>query len=168
MNRAKSRTAARAGFTLIELLVVIAIIAILIALLVPAVQKVRESANRTQCQNNLHQLGVALHNYDTANKQFPPAGKSYGWCTHAPPNFVKDPVFYNLNGLVLLMPYLEQSALHDKYNPNAASQSYSTNGAPSAGSPVAGGNAELAAQLVAVLRCPSDPGDPLQPTDVYY
>jgi prepilin-type N-terminal cleavage/methylation domain-containing protein len=132
----------RAGFSLIELLVVIAIIAILIGLLLPAVQKVREAAARIRCANNLKQIGLALHSYENANDRFPPgyrdprpeeqAGPGWGW-------------------LAFLLPYVEQSGLHAQIDPDRN---------------VLGGGSDLTVPTaqtqtsVTVYRCPADPGAP--------
>jgi prepilin-type N-terminal cleavage/methylation domain-containing protein/prepilin-type processing-associated H-X9-DG protein len=90
----------RRGFTLIELLVVIAIIAILIALLLPAVQQAREAARRTQCRNNMKQLGVAMHNYHDVHNTFPYGlwdDDSYGWGTFLLPYLDQAPLFNQIN-----------------------------------------------------------------------
>src|SRR2546428_5401832 len=118
-----SRGDPRSAFTLIELLVVIAIIAVLIGLLLPAVQKVREAANKTKCQNNLKQLGLACHAYNDAYGRLPPAGKGYGW--NAGGSF--DPVTYNHNGLMLLLPFIEQGNIFSQWKPNSPSSNYRAN-----------------------------------------
>jgi prepilin-type N-terminal cleavage/methylation domain-containing protein/prepilin-type processing-associated H-X9-DG protein len=144
----------RKGFTLIELLVVIAIIAILIGLLVPAVQKVREAAARTQCLNNLKQLGLAAHNYHDSYKKFPP-GVNLPFTTAVASGYSAQPVYPGLNESLLefLLPYVEQAPLYRQLN-------FSVNQYGNCLGPNS-----LGATIVPVYLCPSDIG-PTQTTYV--
>src|SRR5512135_2886366 len=107
----------RHGFTLIELLVVIAIIAVLVALLLPAVQQAREAARRSQCKNNLKQIGLALHNYHDIANRFPAAiiGSGRANAQTAPPRGV-GPTVVNTTGWVAMLPQLDQAPLYNNYN----------------------------------------------------
>jgi len=124
----------RRGFTLIELLVVIAIIAVLIALLLPAVQQAREAARRTQCKNNLKQLGLAIHNYHDTFSVFPMGGWVSG-------NF--DMGSY----LVRLLPNIDQAPLYNQVNFNVTIDTQ-----------VLANGQQLALQVIPAYMCPSDPG----------
>ena len=156
------------AFTLVELLVVIAIIGILIALLLPAVQAAREAARRMQCSNKLKQLGLALHNYHSAHRSFPPAGIGYGWCKY--PEDGGAASITNVNGILMLLPFLEQQPLHDGYDPKQCTSNamHGNTGCCGpctavgtlAGDAVTSGNAEVVSTRLAVLTCPSDTGNP--------
>jgi prepilin-type N-terminal cleavage/methylation domain-containing protein len=130
------------GFTLIELLVVIAIIAVLIALLLPAVQQAREAARRSQCKNNLKQLGLALHNYNDVVNKLPSNGVTEpgGCCGPG-----------GAGALVMLLPYIDQAPAYNTINFAAAPGSW-TQWMPST-APVGQRYFELS---LPVLRCPSD------------
>ncbi len=139
------------GFTLIELLVVIAIIAILIGLLLPAVQKVREAAARMQCSNNLKQIGIGLHNYHSAYEKFPPMGR----CGD-PALQCRDP-YQKANLWIFLLPYIEQDNIY-KLSPGPSPRS------PSIDDPNTAANS-LASKTIKIYLCPADPTN--QPTNTW-
>jgi prepilin-type N-terminal cleavage/methylation domain-containing protein len=141
------------GFTLIELLVVIAIIAVLVALLLPAVQQAREAARRSQCKNNLKNLGVALHNYHDTYRVFPSAKGGTGW-----PNGGRSGNWDRLSGLVWLLPFIDQGPLYTQIangGPFPASNGATVNWVKMGPEPWDWDYLPWQTQLE-VLRCPSD------------
>jgi prepilin-type N-terminal cleavage/methylation domain-containing protein/prepilin-type processing-associated H-X9-DG protein len=147
------RSSSRKAFTLIELLVVIAIIAILIALLLPAVQQAREAARRTQCRNNMKQLGLALHNYHDTAGVLPPG--HIGRCT--------TPVL-NATGLTMLLPMLDQGPLYNKFNFSGSVNAYSDMGLTVSDDPMTNGNGPLVKIVLQAFLCPTDGGSTVIPS----
>ncbi|MEZ5941262.1 MAG: DUF1559 domain-containing protein [Planctomycetaceae bacterium] len=129
--------AQRKGFTLIELLVVIAIIAVLIALLLPAVQQAREAARRSQCKNNLKQIGLGLHNYHETFNSFPPGGITMGDCCGTKSG---------TNWAISILPYVDQAPLYNIYDFNSFNEDPGLNN----------GNQIVRETILKVYNCPSD------------
>ena len=150
----------RRGFTLIELLVVIAIIAVLIALLLPAVQAAREAARRSQCKNNLKQIGLAMHNYHGTHGTLPPGMVFSGY---AAGGNLADGQTYNQNhtGWMMVLPFLELGNLYEQWDPNYSSNTahQSANTLPTIGTTAQiEANQAVGSTLVKVLICPSAEG----------
>lgn len=148
----RSRCMSR-GFTLIELLVVIAIIGVLIALLLPAVQAAREAARRSQCTNNMKQIGIALHNYHDVFGGFPPPKLNSG--SGARPN--SGGVILNTTGFTMILGQIEQQAMYNAYNFSQTSSNSLNGHAP--GEVLAGdmtANLTVTSALISTYVCPSD------------
>ena len=128
----------RGGFTLIELLVVIAIIAVLIALLLPAVQAAREAARRSQCTNNLKQVGLAMHNYESSNSCFPPGMKGCCWGTWE----------------IFVLSFVEQQSMFNAWNANGNNVIGGSSDTPFRYAGVA--NITVTGSHIAAYQCPSD------------
>lgn len=170
----------RPAFTLVELLVVIAIIGILVGLLLPAVQSAREAARRMQCSNNLKQLGLSLHNYESTYKKLPAGRMSLGSNRRvSAATYIPDPLTKNGHGLVTILPFIEQTNLYNRFEHRGAyGDTLNTfslaGGAPPSPLPVglsaaASGNALLASQKGPdTFYCPSDGGDPIIASHAYY
>ncbi len=136
----------RRGFTLIELLVVIAIIAILIALLLPAVQQAREAARRTQCKNNIKQIGLALHNYHDTYNTFPP-GRTRN------PNIADSWYTGNLNWHGRILPFIDQAPLFNQIDWTRGGGTNATDGNTGTA------NTAVRARILPAFLCPSDPAN---------
>ena len=132
----------RRAFTLVELIVVMAIIGVLVAILLPAVQKVRDAAQRTQCQNNLRQLGLGLHNFEVAFKHFPTGGQG----TNIQGTPYQRSYFDLHSTFSVMMPFIEQSNIYNKFDLRYA---YNDTVSPN--------NQTAAKGWVSILVCPSDP-----------
>ena len=159
-DRRSPAVARRSGFTLIELLVVIAIIAILVSLLLPAVQQAREAARRSQCQNNLKQLGLALHNYHSTYKVFPAHG-TYAASYNNIPGGRTQNTDGGFSAQIMLLPYLDQGPLWEQLNSQWDEDGDGTPDWPPFGENHwdSRGYAPFAVQIPTLL-CPSDSASP--------